>query len=123
MARTSISSTIVLLLTACVSVGSCGKQVPAPAPAPAPQAAPAPVGDLDLKAAAQQIAGDLGRQIGPGSDMRTLVIDPMLDRATGQQTGVSLRLQNELNNLLGTSIVGVKVLPFDADGATQSRLV
>ena len=47
---------------------------------------PAPAADLDLQGAARQLAADLAQQVGTGGGARTVVIDPLLDRATGQQT-------------------------------------
>jgi outer membrane protein OmpA-like peptidoglycan-associated protein len=101
-----------LLVTTLVAAISCAKPTPAPAPA----------GDMDLKAAAQQVANDLAQQIGAGG-ARTLVVDPILDKATGQQTGASARVEAELAPALGSAIKGLSILPFDADGATKTRFV
>lgn len=90
---------------------------------PKPKPAPRPVAELDLKGAARQIAADLAQQIGAGSASRTLVIDPLLDRATGQQTGVSARLEAEVAPALATAIKGLTILPFDSDGAAKARYV
>ena len=92
---------------------SCAKPTPAPQPA----------GDLDLKKAAQQIATDIAQQIGTGGAARTMVVDPILDKATGQQTGASAKAESELTPALSTAIRGLTVLPFDADGATKTRFV
>ena len=83
---------------------------------------PAPA-DLDLKGAAQQLAADLAQQVGSGGGTRTLVIDPLLDRATGQQTGASARFQQERAPALTGAIRGLTILPFDADGASKARYV
>jgi outer membrane protein OmpA-like peptidoglycan-associated protein len=111
---------VALIGVALIDIGCAPK---APLTQWSPPAAPAPAGTLDLKAAAQQIAADLARQIGPGAEEPTLVIDPMLDHATGQQTGVSQRLQDQLVPAVTTSMRGVKILDFDADGAARSRFV
>jgi outer membrane protein OmpA-like peptidoglycan-associated protein len=84
---------------------------------------PAPVADLDLKGAARQLSADLAQQIGAGSGARTLVIDPLLDRATGQQTGASARFQEEMAPALTAAIKGLSILPFDAEGAAKARYV
>ena len=84
---------------------------------------PAPVGEPDLKAAARQLAADLAQQIGAGGGARTLVIDPLLDRATGQQTGASAKFQDEMAPALTAAIKGLSILPFDADGAAKARYV
>jgi outer membrane protein OmpA-like peptidoglycan-associated protein len=101
-----------LLITTIVAQLSCAKPTPAPAPA----------GDLNLKAAAQQVATDLAQQVGTGGT-RTMVVDPILDRATGQQTGASARVEAELSPALSTAIKGLTILPFDADGASKTRFV
>jgi outer membrane protein OmpA-like peptidoglycan-associated protein len=101
-----------LLITTIVAQLSCAKPVPAPAPA----------GDLNLKSAATQVANDLAQQIGAGGT-RTMVIDPILDRATGQQTGASARVEAELSPALSTAVKGLTILPFDAEGATKTRFV
>lgn len=86
-------------------------------------ARPAPAGELTLTAAVQQIAGDLAKQIGTVTDTRTLVIDPLLDRASGQQTGGSMRVESELGPALSASMKGLTILPFDADGTAKARFV
>jgi outer membrane protein OmpA-like peptidoglycan-associated protein len=85
---------------------------------------PAPTADLDLKGAANRLAADLAQQIGTtGSGSRTVVIDPLLDRATGQQTGASAKFQEEMGPALTTAIKGLSILPFDADGAAKARYI
>ena len=79
--------------------------------------------DLDLQGAARQLAADLAQQVGSGGAARTLVIDPLLDKATGQQTGASARFQEEMAPALTTAIKGLSILPFDADGAAKARYV
>ena len=83
---------------------------------------PAPAADLDLKGAAQQLAADLAQQIGSGG-ARTVVIDPLLDRATGQQTGASARFQEEMAPALTNAVRSLTILPFNADGAAKARYV
>ena len=53
---------------------------------------------------------------------RTVVIDPIRDRASGQQTGVSVRLESDLAPALA-AIKGITVLPFDSTGASKARYV
>jgi outer membrane protein OmpA-like peptidoglycan-associated protein len=88
-----------------------------------PATKPAPKGEPDLKAAASQLATDLAKQIGSSGGAKTLVIDPLLDRATGQQTGASAKFQQEMGPALTTAIKGLSILPFDADGASKARYV
>ena len=87
------------------------------------QMVPAATADPDLKAAARQLAADLAQQIGAGGGVRTVVIDPLLDRATGQQTGASAKFQEEMAPALTAAIKGLSILPFDADGAAKARYV
>jgi len=84
---------------------------------------PAPAGDLDLKGASEQVAKDLASQIGASAAPRTLVIDPILDKASGQQTGASMRVEQEVGPALTNAAKNVNIVPFNSDGAAQSRLV
>jgi outer membrane protein OmpA-like peptidoglycan-associated protein len=86
-------------------------------------ARPRPAGELDLKGAVRQVVSDLARQMGPASTARTLVVDPILDRATGQQTGASKRLETELTPALDSAVRNLTILPFDSAGAATARLV
>lgn len=104
----------VALLAAAVLTG-CASAPPPPAPAP--------VGDLDLAGAAKQLAADLAQQVGSDAGERRLVLDPVLDRATGQQTVLSSQLEAELAPALSASIKGAKLLKFDAEGARDARYV
>jgi outer membrane protein OmpA-like peptidoglycan-associated protein len=92
-----------------------------PKPAPPPPE-PVPVGDLDIKGAAEQIAKDLAQQVSAATLTRTLVIDPILDRATGQQTGVSSSFETAMGPALAAQ-QGMNVLRFDTEGAANSRFV
>ncbi len=94
--------------------GACAKKTPAVAE---------PTGELDLRGAVQQIARDLSQQVGQSAQSRTLVIDPILDRTTGQQTNASRQLQSEFEPALSASMRGLTILPFDADGAAKSPWV
>jgi outer membrane protein OmpA-like peptidoglycan-associated protein len=88
-----------------------------------PKTKPVPKAEPDLKAAARQLASDLASQIASSGGARTLVIDPLLDRATGQQTGASAKFQEEMGPALTAAIKGLTILPFDADGAAKARFV
>jgi|SoiMethySBSTD1v2_1073268.scaffolds.fasta_scaffold68189_5 outer membrane protein OmpA-like peptidoglycan-associated protein len=113
-----------LFLAGCFSKAKPLPPPPTPAPEPAPPPPPpAPVGERDLKGAAVDIAKDLAQQIGQGSQTRTLVIDPLLERTTGQQTQTTERVERELTPALSAALAGVALVPFDAEGASKSRLV
>jgi outer membrane protein OmpA-like peptidoglycan-associated protein len=114
--RIRIAQVVVLLAL----VSACAKKVPPPEPPPPP---PPPVGERDLSGAVQDVAKDLGQQIGAASQPRTLVIDPLLDRSTGQQTLTTRRLEKELAPALSASLAGVTIVAFDVEGAANARLV
>lgn len=111
MCPTASRAAPAFVVVALLLATACAKPKPA---APAPD-------DLNLQSAAQLVAGDLARQLGPGE--RTLVIDPLLDRTSGQQTGVSAQVEQAIRPALSQSLRNVTILPFDADGAGKSRLV
>jgi outer membrane protein OmpA-like peptidoglycan-associated protein len=104
-------------LAATAALASCGKPAP-PATPPATAAA-----DSDLQAAAAVVAKDLAGQMSAGVLSRKLVVDPLLDRSTGQQTGVSVRVQEEIVRALGVAINGAVIVPFDAKAVEASALV
>lgn len=83
------------LLNAVGAIGCLLVLAGCPKTEPKQAAPPPPVGELDLAGAAQQVAADLARQVSGGGN-RTVSIDPLLDRSSGQQTGASLRAQEQL---------------------------
>lgn len=85
-------------------------------------ATPQPAGDIDLSQAAAYVAGDLSRQLGPVSERR-LAVDPLLDRASGQQTGTSLAVQRALIAALRNAMSTWTVEALDADASEQRGLV
>src|SRR5439155_4045062 len=100
-------------------LSGCGQPNPPAAPTPPP--APVAPEDLNLQGAIKFIAEDLARQLGPGE--RTLVIDPLLDRTSGQQTGASSQVEQAIKAALPQTFQNLTILPFDADGAAKSRLI
>jgi outer membrane protein OmpA-like peptidoglycan-associated protein len=105
---------VVLSLFGLFALISCGP--------PPPQAMPI-VGELDLAHALQTLALDLSRQLGPTAATRTLVIDPLLDGRTGQQTRGTQRVEQEFAQNLVAAITNLSIFPFNDGGATQSRYV
>lgn len=86
--------------------------------------ATAPRVDDSLDGAVKRLLADLAQQLAPQSATpRTLVIDPLLDGRTGQQTLAAERAQQQMERLLPTALANVKLLPFDAAGARQSLWV
>ncbi len=83
-----------------------------------------PRADDGLDVAVKRLVADLAQQLAPRpAAPRTLVIDPLLDGRTGQQTLAAERVQQQLERLLPGALVNVKLLPFDAAGARQSMWV
>lgn len=101
-----------LIIVLVATVLGCSKPAPAPVPAR----------DLDAKGSALQIARDFEKQLGLTGAARTVVIDPIRDRASGQQTGVSVTLESDLSPALA-ALKGITVLPFDSTGASKARYV
>jgi outer membrane protein OmpA-like peptidoglycan-associated protein len=90
-------------------------------PPPPPATPQPPPGELNLTGAVQSVANDLARQLGPAADgSRVVVIDPLLDGKTGQQTGASNKVQQQVTIALPIVMKSVKVIPFDAGGAAQA---
>ena len=87
---------------------------------PATNAAPAD--NVDLAAAVTYLATDLTRQVA-NVPVARLVIDPLLERTSGQQTSASLRVQNELMTALQAAITGTVVSALDASAAEQTGMV
>jgi outer membrane protein OmpA-like peptidoglycan-associated protein len=119
----SFQSQGLLLRRACGALGFAGVLVAGPSACKPKATRPAPTAEFDLKAAARQLSADLAQQIGTSGGAKTVVIDPLIDRATGQQTGASSRFQEEMGPALTTAIKGLSILPFDADGAAKARYV
>jgi outer membrane protein OmpA-like peptidoglycan-associated protein len=85
---------------------------------------PAPVGEPNLAASVRGVTRDLMQQLGPAPNAsRTLVIDPLLDGRTGQQTRATERVLQQLAASLTDSAKSVKILAFDSTGASTSRYV
>ena len=77
-----------------------------------------------LDEAAGSIARDLARQLGPQlQESETLLIDPMVDRATGQQTGASQRLQTAVTDSLSTGLPDITIVALSGNNVDQSRLL
>lgn len=77
-----------------------------------------------LDEAAGTLARDLVRQLGPQVlESEVLLLDPMVDRATGQQTGASLRLQAVLVDSLATELPDIEVVALSGESVDDSRLL
>lgn len=98
----------VALLTSLAASGCASTAMPPVTAIPTPSAA---VDDGTLTSAAARLAADLAQQLGPGRQ-RTLAVDPLLDRATGQQTAASLRAHDEVSRALAAVLKDVAIEPF-----------
>jgi outer membrane protein OmpA-like peptidoglycan-associated protein len=87
-----------------------------------PVSAPAPSDDLDLEAAVTYVAGDIATQLAV-TRVRTLAVDPMLDRTSGQQTAASLRAQQALIPAFRLKMSGFVVDTLNATAIDQVGLV
>jgi outer membrane protein OmpA-like peptidoglycan-associated protein len=86
--------------------------------------APAARPDTDMPRAVYDVVMDLSQQLGPTQQaMRTLVIDPLLDARTGQQTKAAEQVEVELARALAGTMQGLAILPFKGEGAAQSRFL
>ncbi|MEO8525785.1 MAG: hypothetical protein ABI460_13765, partial [Caldimonas sp.] len=75
-------------------------RVPSPSPSPAsPPAAPAPLADTVARAG-EQLLQDAQTSIGSGP--RELIIDPLIDASTGQQTTGTVQMGQQLTALIKT---------------------
>ena len=107
------------VLAAVIAMAACKTPAPATPTAPPPVT---PQGEMDLKGAAAFVAGDIAKQLSAAARARKLMIDPMLDKSTGQQTATSARVQEVIVDALGSVIEGASVVPFDAKGVESSAL-
>lgn len=88
-----------------------------------PASPPASAPDASMTVAAQSLAKDLSTQLGTRAEPRLLVIDPILDRASGQQTALSQQLQGLIGVALISSGRNLQVVPFDSGSVTKAHLV
>lgn len=88
----------------------------------APKTAPA-ASELTLQSAVEQMTKDMASQLRSTSGNRITVIDPIIDRTTGQQTLASARVEQELGPALSAAIKGVRLVQFDEDGASTSQWI
>jgi outer membrane protein OmpA-like peptidoglycan-associated protein len=111
--RLAFAAATLALLTRCAP----------PPPPPTPEPEPVPVGDLDIKGAAAHIVREFAEQFVAVAGTRIITIDPMLDRATGQQTGVTRILEAEVGPAIAEHLPAATLVRFDGEGAAQARYV
>lgn len=89
---------------------------------PKPETKPQDPNNVDLKGAAGQVAEDIAKQLGSNRN-RAILVDPLLDRTTGQQTAASQRAQTELVTAMTASMKGATVEPLQKLSTEASELV
>jgi outer membrane protein OmpA-like peptidoglycan-associated protein len=75
-----------------------------------------------LEGAINGVLLDMARQLGPlSAQVRTAVVDPVLDGRTGQQTAATERVMRSLTPALATVLPKLQLLPFDEGSAQRSN--
>src|SRR3569833_2793856 len=117
---------IVFLLT---TVQACFAQAnPHPQPPPAPQsssAPPPPPTPTAFDAALSRAANDLFSKatVPAGPDKIELVIDPLIDAATGAQSAATRLMQERLKDLVAKSYPRFVVRPFSSEALSRAPVV
>jgi outer membrane protein OmpA-like peptidoglycan-associated protein len=79
---------------------------------------------VTLARSVDNVSRDLSRQVQRGArGKRLLVIDPVIDSRTGQQTRGSMLLQQTLAEQLRTRLKDVEIVPFDKDTVSKADLL
>jgi tetratricopeptide (TPR) repeat protein len=94
--------------------------------APAPSVNTEPVGfDQAVSDATDALAAQIQRlpAFAAQLDKRALVIDPMIDGASGQQTVVTKQLEDKVNARLAAQHAALPVLPFKLSSLNRSQYV
>ena len=94
--------------------------VAAPPPGPPPLPAPAPFTEA-VGRAAERLLQDAQGQVGAGP--RELVIDPLIDSSTGQQTAGTVQMGQQLAGLIRTRVPAWNVRPLSRSSLAQRPLL
>ena len=109
------------------SIQACDAQATPPAPsppqvssAPPPPPTPIPFDDALLRA-----ANDLFSKatVPAGADKVELVIDPLIDAATGAQSAATRLMQERIKDLVAKSYPRFAVLPFSSEALSRAPVV
>lgn len=95
---------IVFLVAACLLALACNRAIP-------------------LARSVDTVTRDLSRQLAKSDTKRRLMVDPMLDRGTGQQTKGAQAVEQLLLARLATRLQNVEIVPFDAETAKNAELL
>jgi len=106
-------------------VAGCAKPAPPPAPTPAPISDTSERSfDEAVNVATDGLVAQLQPRPGPSTKTeakRGLVIDPMVDGASGQQTAATLLLEQRVAERLRSSDAQVDVMPFEVPNLSKAQ--
>jgi hypothetical protein len=109
------------------SIQACYAQAAPPAPSPpqASSAPPPPPTPIPFDDALLRAANDLFSKatVPAGSDKIELVIDPLIDAATGAQSAATRLMQERIKDLVAKSYPRFAVLPFSSDALSRAPVV
>ena len=117
--RLSAYATVLLIVVGCAT------STPAPAPVPAP----APTSDTSersfdeaVNAATESLMAQLQKRLSTKTDAkRGVVIDPMVDAASGQQTGATHLLEQRVADRLRNNYSQFDVMPFQVANLSKAQ--
>jgi hypothetical protein len=109
------------------SIQACDAQVTPPVPSPpqASSAPPPPPTPIPFDDALLRAANDLFSKatVPAGSDKVELVIDPLIDAATGAQSAATRLMQERIKDLVAKSYPRFAVLPFSSEALSRAPVV
>ena len=109
------------------SIQACHAQATPPTPSPpqASSAPPPPPTPIPFDDALLRAANDLFSKatVPAGSDKVELVIDPLIDAATGAQSAATRLMQERIKDLVAKSYPRFAVLPFSSEALSRAPVV
>jgi hypothetical protein len=109
------------------SIQACYAQATSPTPSPpqASSAPPPPPTPIPFDDALLRAANDLFSKatVPAGSDKVELVIDPLIDAATGAQSAATRLMQERIKDLVAKSYPRFAVLPFSSEALSRAPVV
>lgn len=109
------------------SIQACYAQATPPTPSPpqASSAPPPPPTPIPFDDALLRAANDLFSKatVPAGSDKVELVIDPLIDAATGAQSAATRLMQERIKDLVAKSYPRFAVLPFSSEALSRAPVV
>ncbi len=127
-----LAACVCLLIGACAAPDKGAETTAAPPPAtttvapaaPAPVAAPAPIVALPYAEAVQLAARDVFSKADlPAGQKYSVVIDPLVDGATGVQTAATVAMEQQLVSLVKDAFPQYEVKPFSAGNVAALPLI